>query len=97
MLVVISVFFLLIRRPPRSTLTDPLFPDTALFRSGAALWIEGRLEGRQAFQGGFRTNGFVVVEQFQETVLVVALHRDDFVLELAFHGDRKSTRLNSSH
>src|SRR3546814_10350233 len=29
----ISVFFLMIRRPPRSTLTDTLFPYTTLFRS----------------------------------------------------------------
>src|SRR3546814_21084220 len=27
------VFFLMLRRPPRSTLTDTLFPDTTLFRS----------------------------------------------------------------
>src|SRR3546814_6643281 len=27
-------FFLIIRRPPKSTRTDPLFPDTTLFRSG---------------------------------------------------------------
>src|SRR3546814_2826083 len=30
---VFSVFFLIIRRPPRSTRTDPLFPYTTLFRS----------------------------------------------------------------
>src|SRR3546814_19333208 len=30
------VFFLMIRRPPRSTRTDPLFPYTTLFRS----WLE---------------------------------------------------------
>src|SRR3546814_7816864 len=36
------IFFLMIRRPPRSTRTDTLFPYTTLFRSG---------EGR-AFQGG---------------------------------------------
>src|SRR3546814_10062695 len=29
-------FFLMIRRPPRSTLTDTLFPYTTLFRSAAA-------------------------------------------------------------
>src|SRR3546814_1420241 len=29
-----SVFFLMIRRPPRSTRTDTLFPYTTLFRSG---------------------------------------------------------------
>src|SRR3546814_18616987 len=30
------VFFLMIRRPPRSTRTDTLFPYTTLFRSGSA-------------------------------------------------------------
>src|SRR3546814_6690420 len=29
-------FFLMIRRPPRSTRTDTLFPSTTLFRSGGA-------------------------------------------------------------
>src|SRR3546814_21152798 len=32
-LIVFSVFFLMIRRPPRSTRTDTLFPYTTLFRS----------------------------------------------------------------
>src|SRR3546814_12584615 len=32
---VVCIFFLMIRRPPRSTRTDTLFPDTTLFRSGA--------------------------------------------------------------
>src|SRR3546814_12408699 len=42
----ISFFFLMIRRPPRSTRTDTLFPYTTLFRSGvvarAALAFERR-------------------------------------------------------
>src|SRR3546814_9857123 len=29
-----AFFFLILRRPPRSTRTDTLFPDTTLFRSG---------------------------------------------------------------
>src|SRR3546814_2070786 len=33
-------FFLMIRRPPRSTRTDTLFPYTTLFRSGAKATIE---------------------------------------------------------
>src|SRR3546814_20269444 len=33
---IFSVFFLMIRRPPRSTRTDTLFPYTTLFRSGCA-------------------------------------------------------------
>src|SRR3546814_3739348 len=32
----------MIRRPPRSTRTDTLFPDTTLFRSDAALSCPGR-------------------------------------------------------
>src|SRR3546814_17199218 len=32
---VLSLFFLMIRRPPRSTRTDTLFPYTTLFRSEA--------------------------------------------------------------
>src|SRR3546814_20023449 len=37
-------FFLMIRRPPRSTRTDTLFPYTTLFRSafGAKAMIDGR-------------------------------------------------------
>src|SRR3546814_12823992 len=35
------VFFLMIRRPPRSTRTDTLFPYTTLFRSGRILYIGG--------------------------------------------------------
>src|SRR3546814_19683678 len=37
------VFFLMIRRPPRSTRTDTLFPYTTLFR--AALSLRGREKG----------------------------------------------------
>src|SRR3546814_10973073 len=31
--ITVSIFFLMIRRPPRSTRTDTLFPYTTLFRS----------------------------------------------------------------
>src|SRR3546814_19922953 len=34
MLLYVNVFFLMVRRPPRSTRTDSLFPYTTLFRSG---------------------------------------------------------------
>src|SRR3546814_4611731 len=40
--------FLMIRRPPRSTRTDPLFPDTTRVRSGAKTLILG-----VANQGGY--------------------------------------------
>src|SRR2546422_5375369 len=60
-------FFLMIRRPPRST----LFPYTTLFRSAALTGQEhGGVRRRHAFD-----------------------HGQDFL----HFGDRKSTRLNSSH
>src|SRR3546814_8948018 len=37
-----SFFFLMIRRPPRSTRTDTLFPYTTLFRSEGAFAQEGK-------------------------------------------------------
>src|SRR3546814_18298584 len=40
---VLSFFFLMIRRPPRSTRTDTLFPYTTLFRS--AYWAAAPIEG----------------------------------------------------
>src|SRR3546814_20330143 len=43
-----SVFFcLMIRRPPRSTRTDTLFPYTTLFRSHAAAGARQRRAGRR--------------------------------------------------
>src|SRR3546814_6165584 len=40
----ISFFFLMIRRPPRSTLTDTLFPYTTLFRSVEAVAVAAVIE-----------------------------------------------------
>src|SRR3546814_15259469 len=45
------MFFLMIRRPPRSTRTDTLFPYTTLFRSGA-LVTPYPLDGDTASAGG---------------------------------------------
>src|SRR3546814_10404276 len=38
-------FFLMIRRPPRSTRTDTLFPYTTLFRSAAGRTAQGAAQG----------------------------------------------------
>src|SRR3546814_14832566 len=42
---VLFIFFLMIRRPPRSTRTDTLFPYTTLFRSvnARSIWAAGSL------------------------------------------------------
>src|SRR3546814_3791056 len=37
LIVYVYIFFLMMRRPPRSTRTDTLFPDTTLFRSLPAM------------------------------------------------------------
>src|SRR3546814_8103149 len=51
------VFFLMIRRPPRSTRTDTLFPYTTLFRSldqavGLLQQLRGLLRGQPRQRGG---------------------------------------------
>src|SRR3546814_14928215 len=44
------LFFLMIRRPPRSTRTDTLFPYTTLFRSISDAWRIDRLRAQIALQ-----------------------------------------------
>src|SRR3546814_18017152 len=96
-------FFLIIRRPPRSTGTDTLFPYTTLFRSGcfrcehatvtAMLFLAPVCSGRN---GRFRR----LAEADGHTVEGVhEADGDGQVDNLLFaeHLDRKSTRLNSSH
>src|SRR3546814_5260704 len=118
------------RRPPRSTLTDTLFPYTTLFRSvkrqghgqgdGCAegtAWNAARYEqDERAGEGGI---GVIQASSLREGLgWVMALRNDarlgEFAREMRVQpteykeriwtrlrnsqfGDRKSTRLNSSH
>src|SRR3546814_19493974 len=75
-------FFLMIRRPPRSTLTDTLFPYTTLFRSVRADLVR-LLDDVQGH----------VVRQVRR----VDGEGDGEPEAAGIQGDRKSTRLNSSH
>src|SRR5258708_30864526 len=78
------VFFLMIRRPPRST----LFPYTTLFRSDVYVGrLRRKIDGQQAYplihtvRGvGYRVGAPDTADRMDERI-----------------GDRKSTRLNSSH
>src|SRR5256885_13985416 len=105
-----SFFFLMIRRPPRST----LFPYTTLFRSLAQRGLPvaapapfHHFQGRQAQGAGPEGHGRELHHLLQQpgllaaTVVGVGLERDAVSLPFleAFFGrlDRKSTRLNSSH
>src|SRR3712207_7736865 len=81
-------FFLMIRRPPRST----LFPYTTLFRSDglAVLHLTGvDAQQRQPAEVG---RGVEVGDLRTQRLLGVVGRRRDRVEQ-----DRKSTRLNSSH
>src|SRR3712207_9001836 len=81
-------FFLMIRRPPRST----LFPYTTLFRSqrGPVL-IACPTCGRLQFDMD------TVVAEIEERLRRYDDPIEVAVLGCAVNGDRKSTRLNSSH
>src|SRR3712207_8209838 len=74
-------FFLMIRRPPRST----LFPYTTLFRSLRALDVARREQEA------------LVVERVDDERLAFEFEGGQGVDERLGLGDRKSTRLNSSH
>src|SRR3546814_19511267 len=82
-IVYICFLFLIIRRPPRSTRTDTLFPYTTLFRSVFSKLIPDA-------EGG--TNEKSVSRLLLQCDNVASAIRNKRHLP-----DRKSTRLNSSH
>src|SRR3546814_20808377 len=89
-----SFFFLIIRRPPRSTRTDTLFPYTTLFRSDREdpknLREADRRNGEIVCAEPERRNGDESGRQAGRD------HREEGSHEER-EADRKSTRLNSSH
>src|SRR3546814_5653435 len=101
----------MIRRPPRSTRTDTLFPYTTLFRSRVAegLWKvpddlaeQGRRYDAQRLGGvAVELKSHLPIER--QARVIGATWLDQQLIgggpglgDLGF-GDRKSTRLNSSH
>src|SRR3546814_14847771 len=97
----------MIRRPPRSTRTDTLLPYTTLFRSyRGRRWVRGIPEARvdrpteSGISDEYRQGGGAVLaaegaaqgDRMDQTV-------DDRRVSdgRELRGDRKSTRLNSSH
>src|SRR3712207_8302873 len=85
-----SLFFLMIRRPPRST----LFPYTTLFRSNPKLLIVD--EPTAGLDPAERVRFLNLLSELGEnSVVLLSTHIVEDVSELCT--DRKSTRLNSSH
>src|SRR3546814_6263944 len=60
------VFFLMIRRPPRSTRTDTLFPYTTLFRSQPVLFAEQDQRRRLDLADPVGHRGFAVLRRSEE-------------------------------
>src|SRR3546814_17820221 len=92
------IFLLLIRQPPRTTLTDTLFPYTTLFLSGQGTRQRRGQEGRAGARGR------AADEDRRTPGPRRGLPRrraprlpDPPGSGGAGRGDRKSTRLNSSH
>src|SRR3546814_12192578 len=93
------IFFLMIRRPPRSTRTDTLFPYTTLFRSegsdqlvrdtGIVDDLHSTLRLSQTLPAARRRRSSV---RLTSTVMAPT-NLPSWAMDI----DRKSTRLNSSH
>src|SRR3546814_18355485 len=96
------------RRPPKSTRTDTLFPDTTLFRSEApadpdcvGLGCEqcslefGVVEVRATGAGAAQGHALIGLADEHGAALGLGVQRNDANAVVVL--DRKSTRLNSSH
>src|SRR3546814_13602816 len=88
-------FFLMIRRPPRSTRTDTLFPYTTLFRSSPS---EGFSRGL-GWTLLLLTLAGCATDSIGKPAAGIGAAEGDAaqVMQIADDVDRKSTRLNSSH
>src|SRR3546814_2809895 len=92
------------RRPPRSTRTDTLFPYTTLFRSNAAIKVNG-VAGRYPDGGLIRRNAFIN-EHPRETERPVAVLdfvsasrwrvQKNFIADFAKTGDDRRSEEHTS-
>src|SRR3712207_7076490 len=83
------VFFLMIRRPPRST----LFPYTTLFRSGKS----GIRSAYETGKGRILVRAKTEIEEHKNRQRIIVTELPYQVNKAKLIEDRKSTRLNSSH
>src|SRR3546814_18439728 len=88
----IDIYFFLFRLPPRSTLTDTLFPHPTLVRSMAPSYPE--LDRQRSF-----VKEILAPEErrFDETLSRGLEMLEQAIEEATRSRDRKNTRLNSSH
>src|SRR3546814_13874952 len=103
----LSFFFLMIRRPPRSTRTDTLLPYTTRFRSAVGEQVDDQADQPDQFTAEYEQPPYCAAtslaagfapEQLPSGTVVPRGSRPQVTerVRVAF-ADRKSTRLNSSH
>src|SRR3546814_12647332 len=100
-------FFLMIRRPPRSTRTDTLFPYTTLFRSspeGGEGASDTEIESFLGLASGALDEAAAYGSSYGDDATFGSAIKTTLDLQAGDHVeltynflDRKSTRLNSSH
>src|SRR3546814_15096249 len=95
----IYFFFLMIRRPPRSTRTDPLFPYPTLFRSVARIVVLPRAveEDDDVGPGEAADARHLAGAPRPAEKLDVRHEAEDVVRRRRLQRQIGSTRLNSSH
>src|SRR3546814_16484505 len=94
---VLVFFFLMLRRPPRSTRTDTRFPYTTLFRSARRRPPRGHRDDEDPARA---EAGLVAGEGEGRRPQVRLAHLAGpvvAIMQLIDAADRKSTRLNSSY
>src|SRR3546814_19745929 len=93
-------FFLMIRRPPRSTRTDTLFPYTTLFRSVCRCALASSVGDRRCLGSaelGLKAAVAFIFSRFTPFYAGRVQPTGCKVRPRSMIEDRKSTRLNSSH
>src|SRR3546814_19753763 len=103
----VFILFLMIRRPPRSTRTDKLFPYTTLFRSAVSGSHQEAI--KKGFEASERQNDelwrvpYLPIDpadlgrNYEAVIRVNSQSGKGGFAWVLEQEDRKSTRLNSSH
>src|SRR3546814_6024602 len=90
------VFFLMIRRPPRSTRTDTLFPYTTLFRSSAAFPRRGSSGGLPCRHRRRRGRGHCDAARARLPCLRVRASRPSASTDRSYHFSEKRSEEHTS-